>query len=73
MFGRYNTLKDGSKDWRAVIKWYAAIATLWLWDKLSPRRRNASPRLRHAARTRCSRARRRGASSCSCHKRSCTT
>ena len=21
-----------------MIKWYAAIATLWLWDKLSPRR-----------------------------------
>jgi NADPH:quinone reductase-like Zn-dependent oxidoreductase len=22
-----------------VIKWYAAIAAVWLWDKLSPRRR----------------------------------
>jgi NADPH:quinone reductase-like Zn-dependent oxidoreductase len=22
-----------------VIEWYAAIAALWLWDKLSPRRR----------------------------------
>ena len=39
VFGRYATLSHGHKDWRAVIEWYAAIATLWLWDKLSPRRR----------------------------------
>jgi NADPH2:quinone reductase len=39
VYGRYNTLKDGHKDWPAVIKWYAAIAAIWLWDKLSPRRR----------------------------------
>ena len=39
VFGRYSTLKDGRKDWPAVIKWYAAIAAVWLWDKLSPRRR----------------------------------
>jgi NADPH:quinone reductase len=39
VFGRYATLSHGRKDWRAVIEWYAAIATLWLWDKLSPRRR----------------------------------
>jgi NADPH:quinone reductase-like Zn-dependent oxidoreductase len=39
VFGRYNTLKDGRKDWPAVIKWYGAIAAVWLWDKLSPRRR----------------------------------
>ncbi len=39
VFGRYATLKDGHKDWPAVIKWYAAIAAVWLWDKLSPRRR----------------------------------
>jgi len=38
VFGRYNTLRDGRKDWPAVIKWYAAIATVWLWDKLSPGR-----------------------------------
>ena len=38
VFGRYSTLSDGHKDWPAVIKWYAAIAT-WLWAKLSPRRR----------------------------------
>jgi NADPH:quinone reductase-like Zn-dependent oxidoreductase len=39
VFGRYDTLRDGHKDWPAVIKWYGAIATVWLWDKLSPRRR----------------------------------
>jgi NADPH:quinone reductase-like Zn-dependent oxidoreductase len=39
VYGRYSTIKDGHKDWPAVIKWYAAVATVWLWDKLSPRRR----------------------------------
>jgi NADPH:quinone reductase-like Zn-dependent oxidoreductase len=39
VFGRYSTLSRGHKDWRAVIEWYAAIAALWLWGKLSPRRR----------------------------------
>jgi NADPH:quinone reductase len=39
VFGRYDTLKDGHKDWPAVIKWYAAIVGVWLWDKLSPRRK----------------------------------
>jgi NADPH:quinone reductase-like Zn-dependent oxidoreductase len=39
VFGRYNTLRDGHKDWPAVINWYAAIAAVWLRDKLSPRRR----------------------------------
>jgi NADPH:quinone reductase len=39
VFGRYNTLKEGHKDWPAVIKWYASIGALWLWEKLSPRRR----------------------------------
>jgi NADPH:quinone reductase len=38
VYGRYNTLKDGHKDWPAVIKWYAAIGAVWLWDKLSPSR-----------------------------------
>jgi NADPH:quinone reductase-like Zn-dependent oxidoreductase len=42
VFGRYDTLKDGHKDWLAVIKWYAAIAAVWLWGKLSPRRRVSS-------------------------------
>ncbi len=39
VFGRYATLSHGRKDWPAVIEWYASIATLWLWAKLSPRRR----------------------------------
>ena len=39
VFGRYDTLRDGHKDWPAVIRWYAAIAAVWLWDKVSPRRR----------------------------------
>jgi NADPH2:quinone reductase len=39
VFGRYDTLKDGHKDWPAVIKWYAAVAAVWTWGKLSPRRR----------------------------------
>ena len=39
VFGRYATLSHGHKNWPAVIEWYAAIAVLWLWDKLSPRRR----------------------------------
>src|SRR5262249_21458964 len=39
VFGRYDTLKGGHKDWPAVIKWYASIAAVWAWDKLSPRRR----------------------------------
>jgi NADPH:quinone reductase-like Zn-dependent oxidoreductase len=39
VFGRYSTISHGHKDWSAVIKWYAAIAAVWLWDKLSPRRR----------------------------------
>jgi len=39
VFGRYSTLSHGRKDRRAVIEWYAAIAAMWLWDKLSPRRK----------------------------------
>src|SRR5919197_6443059 len=39
VFGRYDTLKDGHKDWPAVIKWYASVATVFVWGKLSPRRR----------------------------------
>ena len=39
VFGRYDTLKDGHKDWPAVVKWWTAVTTVWLWDKLSPRRR----------------------------------
>jgi NADPH:quinone reductase-like Zn-dependent oxidoreductase len=39
VFGRYATLAHGRKNRPAVFQWYAAIAALWLWDKLSPRRR----------------------------------
>jgi NADPH:quinone reductase-like Zn-dependent oxidoreductase len=39
VFGRYDTLKDGHKDWPAVVKWWAAIVAVWAWDKLSPHRR----------------------------------
>jgi NADPH2:quinone reductase len=39
VFGRYSTLSHGHKHWSAVIKWYASIGALWLWHKLSPRRR----------------------------------
>jgi NADPH:quinone reductase len=39
VFGRYATLAHGRKNWSAVFEWYAAIAALWVWDKLSPRRR----------------------------------
>jgi NADPH:quinone reductase-like Zn-dependent oxidoreductase len=38
VFGRYSTLSHGHKDWRAVFEWWAAILTVWLWGKLSPRR-----------------------------------
>ncbi len=39
VFGRYATLSHGRKNWRAVIEWYASIGALWVWAKLSPRRR----------------------------------
>jgi NADPH:quinone reductase-like Zn-dependent oxidoreductase len=38
VFGRYATMSQGRKDSRAVIVWYASVATVWLWGKLSPRR-----------------------------------
>jgi NADPH:quinone reductase len=39
VFGRYATLSHGRKNWRAVIEWYPSIGALWLWARLSPRRR----------------------------------
>ena len=39
VFGRYATLAHGRKNWRAVIEWYAATASVALWGLLSPRRR----------------------------------
>ena len=38
VFGRYSTLKDGHKDWTAVVKWWSAVVGVWLWGRLSPRR-----------------------------------
>jgi NADPH:quinone reductase-like Zn-dependent oxidoreductase len=38
VFGRYATISQGRKDWRAVVMWYASVATLWLWNKLTPHR-----------------------------------
>jgi NADPH:quinone reductase-like Zn-dependent oxidoreductase len=39
VFGRYDTLKDGHKDWPAVFKWWTAVVAVFIWGKLSPRRR----------------------------------
>jgi NADPH:quinone reductase-like Zn-dependent oxidoreductase len=39
VFGRYATLSHGRKSRTAVLVWYAAVLTVWLWSKLSPRRR----------------------------------
>jgi NADPH:quinone reductase len=39
VFGRYSTLSNGHKDWRAVFEWYASVAAVWAWGTLSPRRR----------------------------------
>jgi NADPH:quinone reductase-like Zn-dependent oxidoreductase len=39
VFGRYSTLSNGHKDWRAVFEWWTSIIAVWLWDKLSPRRK----------------------------------
>jgi NADPH:quinone reductase len=39
VFGRYATLSDGHKDWRAVVEWYPSIVAVWISGKLSPRRR----------------------------------
>src|SRR5438045_1609046 len=38
VFGRYDTLADGHKNWPAVFKWYVSVAAVWIWAKLSPRR-----------------------------------
>jgi len=38
VFGRYSTLSHGHKNWAEVFKWYTAVAAVWLWAKLSPRR-----------------------------------
>ncbi len=39
VFGHYSTLAHGRKSRRGWVEWYAATAAVWLWDRLSPRRR----------------------------------
>jgi NADPH:quinone reductase len=39
VFGRYATLTHGHKNWRAVIEWYPSVVAVWVWARLSPRRR----------------------------------
>lgn len=39
VFGRYDTLKDGHKNWPAVFKWYGSVVTVFLLGALSPRRK----------------------------------
>ncbi len=38
MIGRYNTLANGRKNWRAVSEWYVATGITSLWGMLSTRR-----------------------------------
>ena len=55
VFGRYATVSHGRKNWPAVIEWYAAIPTVWVWGMLSPRRevlKYQIQRFRDAARQR---------------------
>jgi NADPH:quinone reductase-like Zn-dependent oxidoreductase len=39
VFGRYSTLSHGHKDWSGVLKWWPSVVAVWIWAKLSPRRR----------------------------------
>jgi NADPH:quinone reductase len=39
VFGRYSTLSHGRKDWSGVLKWWPSVVAVWIWAKLSPRRR----------------------------------
>ena len=39
VFGRYATIAHGTKNWPAVVEWYAATASVALWGLLSPHRR----------------------------------
>ncbi|WP_199838655.1 zinc-binding dehydrogenase [Streptomyces pluripotens] len=38
VYGHYATLKQGHKNWRAWLEWYAATGAVWLWGLLSPNR-----------------------------------
>jgi len=39
VFGRYDTLKGGHKDWPAVFKWYGSVIVVFALGALSPRRK----------------------------------
>lgn len=39
VFGRYDTLRDGHKNWPAVFKWYASVVAVFLLGAMSPRRK----------------------------------
>ena len=39
VYGRYDTLKNGKKNWPAVFKWYGSVITVFLLGALSPRRK----------------------------------
>lgn len=39
VFGRYDTLKDGHKNWPAVFKWYGSVVAVFLLGALSPRKK----------------------------------
>ena len=45
MMGRYNTMANGHKDWRAVVEWYLATAITSLWGTVSTRRRASGYRI----------------------------
>ena len=49
VLGSYDTLVHGRKSWRAVLEWYPAMATVLVWDKLSPRRRVIGYRIQKSA------------------------
>jgi len=39
VFGRYDTLKGGHKDWPAVFKWYGSVIVVFALGAMSPRRK----------------------------------
>jgi NADPH:quinone reductase-like Zn-dependent oxidoreductase len=39
VFGRYDTLKNGHKNWPAVFKWYGSVVTVFLLGALSPHKK----------------------------------
>ncbi len=45
MIGRYDTMANGRKNWRAVMEWYLATAITSLWGMVSTRRRLSGYRI----------------------------